>query len=247
MVGGNHDRWGGDFWERDLGVRFDPHRLTFEHRRPAGGRDPRRRTDRSRGCAPPCSTALINHPVTAAIYRAIHPEIGLRIVDCLSPRLGDHTPDAGAPGATRRPGRRVGQRGCSPREPELGLVDHGPHPPAGAGGAEAGPAVPQSRRLVRRLPLRGGDRARRRAPARSAQRHHLRPPQPLPDEPRADLAEAGLVVAHREAVRRRPRPRAPSSRARSSTRATAAAVSSPLSISRTSGPITRCSSGLSSG
>ncbi|MBA3317097.1 MAG: hypothetical protein H0T50_03275, partial [Gemmatimonadales bacterium] len=30
MVGGNHDRWGGDFWSRDLGLRFDPHRLTFQ-------------------------------------------------------------------------------------------------------------------------------------------------------------------------------------------------------------------------
>jgi len=30
MVGGNHDRWGGDFWERDLGVRFHPRRLTFD-------------------------------------------------------------------------------------------------------------------------------------------------------------------------------------------------------------------------
>jgi UDP-2,3-diacylglucosamine pyrophosphatase LpxH len=28
MVGGNHDRWGGDFWERDLGLRFDAQRLT---------------------------------------------------------------------------------------------------------------------------------------------------------------------------------------------------------------------------
>ena len=34
MVGGNHDRWGGDFWQRDLGVRFDPRRLTFR----VGGR-----------------------------------------------------------------------------------------------------------------------------------------------------------------------------------------------------------------
>src|SRR5512133_2674191 len=30
MVGGNHDRWGGDFWERDVGVQFDPRRLTFD-------------------------------------------------------------------------------------------------------------------------------------------------------------------------------------------------------------------------
>lgn len=27
MVGGNHDRWGHDFWNRESGVRFEPHRL----------------------------------------------------------------------------------------------------------------------------------------------------------------------------------------------------------------------------
>ena len=27
MVGGNHDRWGEDFWERDLDVRFAPLRM----------------------------------------------------------------------------------------------------------------------------------------------------------------------------------------------------------------------------
>jgi UDP-2,3-diacylglucosamine hydrolase len=95
MVGGNHDRWGGDFWERDVGVHFAPRRLTFDigARRVAaihgdGLTEPRFR-----------ATLLhraINHPITAAVYRAIHPEIGLRLVDFLSPRLGDHTPDPGA-------------------------------------------------------------------------------------------------------------------------------------------------------
>jgi UDP-2,3-diacylglucosamine hydrolase len=92
MVGGNHDRWGGDFWERDVGARFDPRRLTFEigRRRVAaihgdGLAEPKLR-----------STLLhraINHPITAAVYRAVHPELGLRLVDLLSPHLGDHTPD----------------------------------------------------------------------------------------------------------------------------------------------------------
>src|ERR671917_2112619 len=30
MVGGNHDRWDRDFWERDLNLTFSPHRATFE-------------------------------------------------------------------------------------------------------------------------------------------------------------------------------------------------------------------------
>jgi UDP-2,3-diacylglucosamine hydrolase len=92
MVGGNHDRWGGDFWERDVGARFDPRRLTFEigRRRVAA--------IHGDGLAEPKLRATllhraINHPITAAVYRAIHPELGLRLVDLLSPHLGDHTPD----------------------------------------------------------------------------------------------------------------------------------------------------------
>jgi UDP-2,3-diacylglucosamine hydrolase len=93
MVGGNHDRWGGDFWERDVGVQFDPRRLTFD----IGAR--RVAAIHGDGLTEPRFGATllhraINHPITAAVYRAIHPEIGLRLVDFLSPRLGDHTPDA---------------------------------------------------------------------------------------------------------------------------------------------------------
>jgi len=30
MVGGNHDRWGGDFWAREIGIRFEPSSASFE-------------------------------------------------------------------------------------------------------------------------------------------------------------------------------------------------------------------------
>jgi UDP-2,3-diacylglucosamine hydrolase len=30
MVGGNHDRWGQGFWDREAGLRFDPHRLELD-------------------------------------------------------------------------------------------------------------------------------------------------------------------------------------------------------------------------
>ena len=91
MVGGNHDRWGGDFWERDLGLRFDPHRLRFH----IGRR--RALAIHGDGLAEPGWGAtllhrVINHPVTATVYRWLHPEIGFRVVDYLSPRLGDHAP-----------------------------------------------------------------------------------------------------------------------------------------------------------
>lgn len=120
LVGGNHDRWGGDFWERDIGVRFERQRATFEvgRRRVAaihgdGLTEPRLR-----------ATLLhraINHPITAAVYRAIHPEIGLRIVDALSPHLGDHMPD---PTKLARVAARQASWAAEllAREPDLGLV-----------------------------------------------------------------------------------------------------------------------------
>ena len=120
MVGGNHDRWGGDFWEREVGARFDPHRVTFDIGR--------RRVVAIHGdglTEPRLRAALlhraINHPITAAVYRAIHPEIGLRLVDFLSPRLGDHTPDEAriAEAAARQQDWAAGLLAA---EPETGLV-----------------------------------------------------------------------------------------------------------------------------
>jgi UDP-2,3-diacylglucosamine pyrophosphatase LpxH len=63
----------------------------------------------------------INHPLTAAVYRAIHPEIGLRMVDALSPHLGDHTMDTAklADAADRQ---RAWVTRLLAREPDLGLV-----------------------------------------------------------------------------------------------------------------------------
>jgi UDP-2,3-diacylglucosamine hydrolase len=92
MVGGNHDRWGGDFWKRDLGLRFDSQRLTFQIGRLRvvaihgdGLIEPGRRAA--------LLHRLIHHPATAAVFRKLHPEFGLRLVDALSPHLGDHTMD----------------------------------------------------------------------------------------------------------------------------------------------------------
>lgn len=92
MVGGNHDRWGGDFWQRDAGVRFDPRRLDFT----IGAR--RVAAIHGDGLTEPNLVAstfhrLVNHPITAGVYRAIHPELGLWLVDRLAPHLGDQTPD----------------------------------------------------------------------------------------------------------------------------------------------------------
>jgi UDP-2,3-diacylglucosamine hydrolase len=92
MVGGNHDRWGTHFWEQDVGLRFEPIRATFE----IGSR--RVAAVHGDGLAEPRWQArmihrLIHHPATAAVYRLFHPDLGLRLVDSLSPLLGDHTID----------------------------------------------------------------------------------------------------------------------------------------------------------
>jgi UDP-2,3-diacylglucosamine hydrolase len=92
MVGGNHDRWDRDFWERDLGLSFSPRRATFE----IGSR--RVTAIHGDGLAEPRWQArlihsVIQHPITATVYRLVHPDFGLRMVDLLGPVLGDHTVD----------------------------------------------------------------------------------------------------------------------------------------------------------
>jgi UDP-2,3-diacylglucosamine hydrolase len=120
MVGGNHDRWGGDFWSRDLGLRFEPYRLTFQLGRMAvaaihgdGLAEGRRRAR--------ILHRLIHHPATSAIYRILHPELGFRLVEALSPYLGDQET-----GEARLEAAAAHQRGWASqllaREPGLGMV-----------------------------------------------------------------------------------------------------------------------------
>jgi UDP-2,3-diacylglucosamine hydrolase len=90
MVGGNHDRWDSHFWEQDLGLNFNPLRATFEIGRRTVA------AIHGDGLAEPRWQArlihqLIQHPATAAVYRVLHPDLGFRLVDLLSPVLGDHT------------------------------------------------------------------------------------------------------------------------------------------------------------
>ena len=120
MVGGNHDRWDRDFWVRDLGLSFSPHRATFEigSRRVAAIHGDG--LLESRWQAKLIHT-LIQHPATAAVYRFVHPDLGLRLVDLLSPMLGDHTVDE-----TKLARAAVKQREWAERvlmaEPGLGLL-----------------------------------------------------------------------------------------------------------------------------
>ena len=120
MVGGNHDRWGGDLWSRDLSVRFDPHRLTFRLGRLEvaaihgdGLTEPRWRAI--------VLHRIINHPLTSAVYRALHPDLGVRLVELLSPGLGDHGADEARLEAAAAQ-QRAWAKELLAKEPGLGMV-----------------------------------------------------------------------------------------------------------------------------
>ena len=89
MVGGNHDRWGAEFWNRDLDIRWHRERLEFvvAGRRGValhgdGITSTRRRTR--------LLHRLVNTRAASAVYRALHPELGFPLVHRLSARLGEH-------------------------------------------------------------------------------------------------------------------------------------------------------------
>jgi len=92
MTGGNHDRWGDTFWERELGIRFSPHELRIPM---AGGNVLAVHGD---GVAEARWTGrlihtVFRHPVTSGIYRLIHPDVGFWLVDRWSGRLADSNKD----------------------------------------------------------------------------------------------------------------------------------------------------------
>jgi UDP-2,3-diacylglucosamine hydrolase len=89
MVGGNHDRWGLDFWDREVAVAYAPRRLEFTAagRRVVavhgdGLRNPRRLTR--------ILQRLVSSRLASTVYRSLHPELGFPLVQRLSARLGEH-------------------------------------------------------------------------------------------------------------------------------------------------------------
>lgn len=120
MVGGNHDRWGHDFWSADIGVQFAPRQTTFEIGRrrvlAVHGDGLTELTRRAR-----LVHRLINHPLTARVYRALHPDFGFGVVDRLGPHLGDQTRDEAIFEAAARRQREWAKRTLQ-NDPSLGLV-----------------------------------------------------------------------------------------------------------------------------
>jgi UDP-2,3-diacylglucosamine hydrolase len=93
VVGGNHDRWGGAFWEQELGAEF--HRVEVELRL-ARFRALVRHGDGIGGVgwSSRAFHTAIGHPVTERIFRLLHPDIGFAVVRRMSPHLAGKRPAA---------------------------------------------------------------------------------------------------------------------------------------------------------
>jgi UDP-2,3-diacylglucosamine hydrolase len=95
LTGGNHDRWGGSFWTRELGAAFLAAGGALDL---AGWRAWAHHGD---GLSERHWAARVMHAVTrwrptAAVFRWVHPDVGLRLVDAMSGLLAESTRDAPA-------------------------------------------------------------------------------------------------------------------------------------------------------
>ncbi|HMV32871.1 MAG TPA: metallophosphoesterase family protein [Gemmatimonadales bacterium] len=88
MLGGNHDQYAGTFWERELGIRFAPHEARFTlDGRPALALHGDGLTDTHWSAR--VLHRILRHDMTVALYRTMHPDLGMWLVDRLSGYLGD--------------------------------------------------------------------------------------------------------------------------------------------------------------
>jgi UDP-2,3-diacylglucosamine hydrolase len=92
FVGGNHDRWGGSFFRKDLGIEF----FGGEAELDLGGR--RAFVAHGDGLTEQHWTGTLmhrftRHPATIAVFRVLHPTIGFWIADLFSRHLADNTKD----------------------------------------------------------------------------------------------------------------------------------------------------------
>src|SRR5204863_306805 len=93
LVGGNHDRWGGDFLTEDLGIGFHGGEAEIL----VAGR--RAFVAHGDGLTEQHWSAKLmhrvtRHPVTVRVFRALHPDLGFWIAHRLSGTLADHTRDS---------------------------------------------------------------------------------------------------------------------------------------------------------
>jgi UDP-2,3-diacylglucosamine hydrolase len=120
FIGGNHDRWGGDFFTHDLGIAYHPDAADLELAgRPAW-------VAHGDGLAEQhWSASLLHHVLrhrwTVSAFRALHPALGFWLADRLSGVLADNTKDAAV--LDRAAAAQVEYaQGVLARRPEVELV-----------------------------------------------------------------------------------------------------------------------------
>jgi UDP-2,3-diacylglucosamine hydrolase len=92
LTGGNHDRWGGAFWGAELGAAFHPSGAALS----LAGR--RALVVHGDGVAERRRAARLLHRVTrwgptVALFRWVHPDVGIRLVRAMSGMLAADTRD----------------------------------------------------------------------------------------------------------------------------------------------------------
>jgi UDP-2,3-diacylglucosamine hydrolase len=120
FVGGNHDRWGGDFFNHDLGIDFHPGEAELD----LAGR--RAFVAHGDGLTEQHWSARVMHRVTRhgatiRVFRALHPDLGFWIAHQLSRKLADNTRDRAVLDRAERAQAQYGQELLA-RRPDLELV-----------------------------------------------------------------------------------------------------------------------------
>jgi UDP-2,3-diacylglucosamine hydrolase len=103
FLGGNHDRWGGTFWEQDAGVHFDPWQLRLQ----AGGREVLAVHGDGLHVERPSASLLsriLAAPAVIAGFQLLPLELGFRIADRLGhdPVFAASRPEVAADAAARQ-------------------------------------------------------------------------------------------------------------------------------------------------
>jgi len=120
FIGGNHDRWGGDFLTKDLGITFHAGEAELNL---AGWQAFVAHGDglTEQHWSAALLHAVTKHPVTIALFRMLHPAIGFWIADQFSRHLADNTKDRAV--LDRAAEAQLGfATALLARRPELGLV-----------------------------------------------------------------------------------------------------------------------------
>jgi len=120
FVGGNHDRWGGDFLIHDLGIGFYAGEAEID----VAGR--RAFVAHGDGLTEQHWNARLmhrvtRHPVTVRVFRALHPDVGFWIAHKLAGTLADHTRDPAVLDRAARAQAQYAQELLT-RRSDLGLV-----------------------------------------------------------------------------------------------------------------------------